>query len=66
MNLKDQLRAEVRRELNRLETTCTDMASLLRGLGIHVGGGSHPSSDEVSYTGKQSVLYLYTLYLDGT
>ncbi|KAF1863492.1 hypothetical protein Lal_00030526 [Lupinus albus] len=36
MNMKEQLRAEVQRGLNKLETQCRDMASLLRGLGIHV------------------------------
>jgi len=47
LNLKDKLRAEIRDELHRLETMCSDMASLLRALGIHVGGGRHPSSNEV-------------------
>ncbi|OIW21620.1 hypothetical protein TanjilG_06770 [Lupinus angustifolius] len=36
MNMKEQLRAEIQRGLNKLETQCRDMASLLRGLGIHV------------------------------
>lgn len=47
LNLKEQLRAEVRKDLNRLETTCHDMASILRGLGISVNGGS---ANEVSET----------------
>lgn len=51
MNLKEQIRAEVRKELNQLEITCRDMASLLRGLGIQVGGGIRPSLHEVSYIG---------------
>ncbi|KVI06250.1 DnaJ domain-containing protein [Cynara cardunculus var. scolymus] len=36
MNLKEVYRTEVRHELNKLEKTCLDMASLLRGLGIQV------------------------------
>ncbi|KAE9454480.1 hypothetical protein C3L33_13643, partial [Rhododendron williamsianum] len=36
MNLKEQIRAEVRKELKLLEIMCRDMASLLRGLGIQV------------------------------
>lgn len=37
MNMKEQLRSEIRKELSRLEMMCIDMASLLRGLGIQVG-----------------------------
>lgn len=48
INLKEQLRGEIRKEINRLELTCIDMASLLRGLGIQVGGGFHPMSQDVS------------------
>ena len=48
MNLKEQLRVEIRKELNKLEMTCIDMASLLRGLGIQVGGGLYPMTPEVS------------------
>lgn len=47
MNLKERLRAEVRKGLNILETTCHDMASILRGLGIDVKGGT---ANEVSKT----------------
>lgn len=50
MNLKEQLRGEIRKELKKLEFTCKDMASVLRSLGIHVGGGVYPSPHEVSYT----------------
>ena len=49
MNMKEKIRLEVRKELDKLEMTCSDMASLLRGLEIHVGGGFCPSSNEVSY-----------------
>jgi hypothetical protein len=54
MNLKEQFRVEISKELNKLEMTCIDMASLLRGLGIHVGGGPYPLSQEVS------CLYIHT------
>ncbi|XP_057962365.1 uncharacterized protein LOC131153936 isoform X2 [Malania oleifera] len=56
MNLKEQHRVEVRNELNRLEMTCSDMASLLRSLGIHVGGGLHPLLHEVNAAYKRGLL----------
>ncbi|MCD7445915.1 hypothetical protein HAX54_024615 [Datura stramonium] len=40
MNLKERIRAEVRKELSKLEMTCHDMASVLRRLGIAVGDGT--------------------------
>lgn len=49
INLKEQHRVDVRKELSQLEMKCTDMASLLRGLGIQVGSGLHPSSQEVYF-----------------
>lgn len=49
MNIKGKLRLEVQKELDKLEMTCGDMTSLLRGLEIHVGGGFCPSANEVSY-----------------
>lgn len=48
MNMKEQLRIEIQRGLNNLEKQCSDMASLLRGLGIHVGGGFIPLPNEAS------------------
>ncbi|KAA8532858.1 hypothetical protein F0562_033025 [Nyssa sinensis] len=56
MNLKEQLRAEVRKELIKLEVSCHDMASLLRGLGIHVSGGLHPLPQEVRAAYKRALL----------
>lgn len=56
MSLKEQFRVEVLKELNKLEMTCIDMASLLRGLGIHVGGGFHPLSNEVHAAYKRALL----------
>ncbi|XP_044489345.1 uncharacterized protein LOC123213811 isoform X2 [Mangifera indica] len=56
MNLKEQLRVEVRKELHKLETTCIDMASLLQALGINVGGSFHPLSHEVRAAYKRALL----------
>lgn len=56
LNLKEELRAEIRNQLHELETMCFDMASLLRALGIHVGGGHHPSSNEVQAAYKRACL----------
>ncbi|KAK3027256.1 hypothetical protein RJ639_041202 [Escallonia herrerae] len=53
MNLKEQHRAEVRKELDKLEMTCKDMASLLRGLGVNVAG---PLSHEVRAAYKRALL----------
>ncbi|XP_054809693.1 uncharacterized protein LOC129311413 [Prosopis cineraria] len=56
MNMKEQLRIEIRKELNKLEITCVDMASLLRGLGIQVGGGCSPLPQEVHAAYKRALL----------
>ncbi|XP_030543886.2 uncharacterized protein LOC115750549 isoform X3 [Rhodamnia argentea] len=56
MNLKEQLRAEIRKEITKLEITCTDMASLLRGLGIHIGGGLCPLPQEVHTAYRRALL----------
>ncbi|KAK4357970.1 hypothetical protein RND71_023580 [Anisodus tanguticus] len=53
MNLKERIRAEVRKELRKLEMTCLDMASVLRGLGITVGDGT---SHEVRVAYKKALL----------
>ncbi|KAH0756181.1 hypothetical protein KY290_026451 [Solanum tuberosum] len=53
MNLKEQIRAEVRKELSKLEMTCHDMASVLHGLGITVGNGT---SHEVRVAYKKALL----------
>ncbi|OMO93606.1 hypothetical protein CCACVL1_06437 [Corchorus capsularis] len=49
MNLKERLRMEVRKELSKLELSCIDMASLLRSLGILVGGGLCPQEVHAAY-----------------
>lgn len=41
LNLKEKLRAKVKSDLSRLESTCRDMASVLHGLGIQVNGGAN-------------------------
>ncbi|XVF43279.1 hypothetical protein PTKIN_Ptkin02bG0027600 [Pterospermum kingtungense] len=56
MNLKEQLRSEVRKELIELEKSCINMASLLRSLGIPVGGGFCPLSNEVNAAYKRALL----------
>lgn len=56
MNLKEQYRGEVIEGLKNLETTCIDMASLLRGLGIEVGEGPVPLSHEVHAAYKRALL----------
>ena len=48
MNLKEQLRVEIQKGLNQLEMRCHDMPSLLRGLGIQVGGSFIPLPNEAS------------------
>ena len=56
MNLKEKLRVEIRKELDKLETS--DMATLLRDLGIKLGGDSDPLPHEVSW--KYIYIYIYT------
>ncbi|XP_021756374.1 uncharacterized protein LOC110721511 [Chenopodium quinoa] len=56
LNLKEKHRVEVKKELHRIEAICTDMASLLRCLGIHVGGSLYPSPNEVQAAYKRACL----------
>lgn len=56
LNMKEQFRVEIRNELTKLEMTCIDMASLLRGLGIQVGGGVYPLPQEVHAAYKRALL----------
>ncbi|KAL4278977.1 hypothetical protein GQ457_03G026860 [Hibiscus cannabinus] len=56
MNLKEQLRMEVRKELSKLEISCIDMVSVLRNLGIPVGGGFYPLSNEIHAAYKRALL----------
>ncbi|MCD7445918.1 hypothetical protein HAX54_024618 [Datura stramonium] len=53
MNLKERIRAEVGKELGKLEMTCHDMASLLDALGITVGDGT---SHEVRVAYKKALM----------
>ncbi|KAL2349104.1 hypothetical protein Fmac_003104 [Flemingia macrophylla] len=48
MNQKEKFRVEIQKGLNQLEMQCHDMISLLRGLGINVGGTVTPSQNEAS------------------
>jgi hypothetical protein len=57
--MKERFRVEVRKELYRLEVTCFNMASLLRGLGIHVEGGLKPLPNQASQIPMHSD---YTIY----
>ncbi|OVA04881.1 DnaJ domain [Macleaya cordata] len=56
INLKEHIRIEVRNELDKLEMQYSDMASLLRGLGLHVGGGLCPMPNEVHAAYKKALL----------
>lgn len=55
-SLKDKLRVEVRRELDKLEANSRDMASLLRGLGISIDGSVYPFSPQVRVAYKKALL----------
>ncbi|KAJ6720998.1 CHAPERONE DNAJ-DOMAIN SUPERFAMILY PROTEIN [Salix viminalis] len=59
LNMKERFRVEVRKELSRLEITCFNMASLLRGLGIHVEGGFNPLPNQVHAAYKRALLKLH-------
>ncbi|KAJ9563614.1 hypothetical protein OSB04_008774 [Centaurea solstitialis] len=56
MNLKEMYRGEVQRELNKLKTTCHDMASLLRGLGVLTNNDPAASSLHVRAAYKRALL----------
>uniref|UniRef100_A0A803L7P0 J domain-containing protein n=2 Tax=Chenopodium quinoa TaxID=63459 RepID=A0A803L7P0_CHEQI len=56
LNLKEKHRVEIKKELHRIEAMCSDMASLLRCLGIHVGGSLYPSPNEVQAAYKRACL----------
>ncbi|XP_074555897.1 uncharacterized protein LOC141811741 isoform X2 [Curcuma longa] len=56
IHLKELIRAEVRNKLDKMEWRYKDMASLLRGLNIHVEGGLSPTSHEVNAAYKQALL----------
>ncbi|CAJ2648214.1 unnamed protein product [Trifolium pratense] len=55
-NTKDKMRVEIKKRLNQLERQCTDMTSLLRGLGINVGESLRPSPSEVHAAYKKAML----------
>lgn len=47
LNLKEKLRTKVKSDLSELESTCCDMASVLRALGIQVNDGANEVSEHV-------------------
>lgn len=54
--LKERIRVVVRKDLERLEMNCKDMASVLRALGIHVKGGIYPMMHELNAAYRQALL----------
>ncbi|KAL2644709.1 hypothetical protein R1flu_012296 [Riccia fluitans] len=56
MDEKEQLRGRVRERLEFLASRCTDLASLLRQLGIKVEGGSNPSEAQVNAAVKRALV----------
>ncbi|XP_073036200.1 uncharacterized protein [Primulina eburnea] len=56
MNLKEVIRAEVRKELNKLEMTFHNMSSLLHSFGIQIEGWPNPSPQEVQTAYKKALL----------
>jgi hypothetical protein len=58
LNLKEELRSEVMKDLERIEKMHTDMASILRGLGILVEGGLFPTPNQV-FGFVLHILYLH-------
>ncbi|CAM6098295.1 unnamed protein product [Calypogeia fissa] len=55
MDLRDQLRGQVRTELERVAANCLDFATLLRKLGVPVEGGSQPSTQQVNAAYKKAL-----------
>ncbi|CAN8236030.1 unnamed protein product [Cochlearia groenlandica] len=56
MNMKEKIRTGITKSLKILELKCINMASLLRGLGIQVGGGTSPLPHEVHAAYRRAVL----------
>ncbi|KAF6140053.1 hypothetical protein GIB67_001794 [Kingdonia uniflora] len=56
INMKEQLRVDIRKELARLEIKVSDMTSLLRSLGVNVAGGHFPALRQVHTAYKQALL----------
>ncbi|EHA8586904.1 hypothetical protein COCNU_scaffold001144G000020 [Cocos nucifera] len=66
MHLKEQFRAEIKKELDKMEMRYRDMASLLRGLGIRVEGGPFPLSCEVLVMVLIVTFHLAGVFTSGT
>lgn len=56
MNLKEVIRAEVRKELDKLEIGCQNMSSLLHSFGIQIEGWPNPSPQEAQTAYKKALL----------
>lgn len=56
LGYKEQVRGRVRAELERVATTCKDMATLLRRLGVPVDGGILPTTQQVNAAYKKALL----------
>ncbi|KAI3970757.1 hypothetical protein MKX01_024404 [Papaver californicum] len=56
IDLKEQIRVEVRNKLDKLEMQYTDMASLLRRLDIYVEGGPNPMPHQVHAAYRKALL----------
>ncbi|KAI3976661.1 hypothetical protein MKX01_008519 [Papaver californicum] len=56
IDLKEQVRVEVRNKLDKLEMQYTDMASLLRRLDIYVEGGPNPMPHQVHAAYRKALL----------
>ncbi|MCO5610889.1 hypothetical protein L7F22_065131 [Adiantum nelumboides] len=54
--LKEQVRDRVQLELEHIATTCRDMATLLRRLGVPVDGGAFASDQQVTAAYKKALL----------
>lgn len=56
LGYKEQVRGQVRAELEGVAATCKDMATLLRRLGVPVDGGILPTTQQVSAAYKKALL----------
>ncbi|OAE24099.1 hypothetical protein AXG93_2752s1130 [Marchantia polymorpha subsp. ruderalis] len=56
MDEREQLRGQVRERLENLASRCSDLASLLRRLGVIVDGGNNPSDQQVNAAFKRALV----------
>eukprot|EP00252_Welwitschia_mirabilis_P019803 TRINITY_DN4691_c0_g1_i1.p1 TRINITY_DN4691_c0_g1~~TRINITY_DN4691_c0_g1_i1.p1 ORF type:complete len:300 (-),score=83.52 TRINITY_DN4691_c0_g1_i1:174-1073(-) len=55
MDLKEQFRTQIRKNLEEITSSCKDMPSLLRCLGVAVEGGLFPSQQQVNAAYKRAL-----------